>query len=103
MILQNYPQDSGDGDSNRSDLDPTIPNEFDSNYYTNIQNSRGLLQSDQELFSSIGADIVAIVNRLAGSQTRFYDAFGDSMIKMGNIKPLTGTNGEIRTNCRRIN
>ncbi|KAL5832223.1 hypothetical protein ACOSQ4_017577 [Xanthoceras sorbifolium] len=102
-LRQNCPQDSGDGDSNRSDLDPTTPNEFDSNYYTNLQNSRGLLQSDQELFSSTGADTVAIVNRFAGSQTQFFDAFGDSMIKMGNIRPLTGTNGEIRTNCRRIN
>ncbi|KAL5832210.1 hypothetical protein ACOSQ4_017564 [Xanthoceras sorbifolium] len=100
-LRQNCPQNSGN--STRSDLDPTTPNGFDSNYFTNLQNNRGLLQSDQELFSTSGADTVAIVNRFAGSQTQFFDTFGDSMIKMGNIRTLTGTNGEIRTNCRRIN
>ncbi|KAL5833961.1 hypothetical protein ACOSQ3_017635 [Xanthoceras sorbifolium] len=100
-LRQNCPQNSGN--STRSDLDPTTPNGFDSNYFTNLQNNRGLLQSDQELFSTSGADTVAIVNRFASSQTQFFDTFGDSMIKMGNIRTLTGTNGEIRTNCRRIN
>ncbi|KAK4839346.1 hypothetical protein QYF36_021222 [Acer negundo] len=76
---------------------------FDNNYFTNLQNNRGLLQSDQELFSTTGADTVAIVNRFAGSLTQFFDTFGESMIKMGNISPLTGNNGEIRTNCRRVN
>ncbi|KAK3204927.1 hypothetical protein Dsin_018973 [Dipteronia sinensis] len=100
-LRQSCPQDTGD--SNLSDLDPTTPNGFDNNYFTNLQNNRSLLQSDQELFSTPGADTVAIVNRFAGSQTQFFDTFGDSMIKMGNISPLTGTNGEIRTTCNRIN
>ncbi|KAK0603508.1 hypothetical protein LWI29_005695 [Acer saccharum] len=100
-LRQSCPQNTGD--SNLSDLDPTTPNGFDNNYFTNLQNNRGLLQSDQELFSTTGADTVAIVNRFAGSQTQFFDTFGDSMIKMGNISPLTGTNGEIRTTCNRIN
>ncbi|GMN74401.1 hypothetical protein TIFTF001_052366 [Ficus carica] len=25
------------------------------------------------------------------------------MIKMGNLSPLTGTSGQIRTNCRKVN
>ncbi|KAH7560438.1 hypothetical protein JRO89_XS10G0019900 [Xanthoceras sorbifolium] len=100
-LRQNCPQNSGN--STRSDLDPTTPNGFDNNYFMNLQNNRGLLQSDQELFSTSGADTVAIVNGFAGSQTQFFDTFGDSMIKMGNIRTLTGTNGEIRINCRRIN
>ncbi|TXG73141.1 hypothetical protein EZV62_001720 [Acer yangbiense] len=101
-LRQNCPdQDSANNIGNN--LDPTTPNGFDNNYFTNLQNNRGLLQSDQELFSTTGADTVAIVNRFAGSQTQFFDAFGESMIKMGNISPLTGNNGEIRTNCRRVN
>ncbi|KAK1566720.1 hypothetical protein Q3G72_003351 [Acer saccharum] len=101
-LRQNCPdQDSANNIVNN--LDPTTPNGFDNNYFTNLQNNRGLLQSDQELFSTTGADAVAIVNRFAGSQTQFFDTFGESMIKMGNIGPLTGNNGEIRTNCRRVN
>ncbi|XP_031122249.1 lignin-forming anionic peroxidase-like [Ipomoea triloba] len=86
-----------------ANLDPSTPNGFDSNYFTNLQNNQGLLQTDQELFSTAGADTVAIVNRFGNSQSEFFDSFAQSMIRMGNISPLTGNQGEIRTNCRRVN
>ncbi|OMP02611.1 Plant peroxidase [Corchorus capsularis] len=86
-----------------TNLDTSTPDDFDNNYYTNLQNNRGLLQTDQDLFSTNGSSTVAIVNSFAASQTEFFDAFVQSMIKLGNLRPLTGTNGEIRTNCRRIN
>ncbi|KAJ7979733.1 Peroxidase [Quillaja saponaria] len=91
------------GDTRRFNLDPTTPDDFDNNYFTNLQNNRGLLQSDQELFSTTGAATSAIVNRFASSQDDFFSSFAQSMIKMGNISPLTGSNGEIRTDCRRVN
>ncbi|GFZ18223.1 peroxidase 2 [Actinidia rufa] len=84
-------------------LDPTTPNGFDNNYFTNLQNNRGLLVTDQFLFSTNGSDTVAIVNRFANSQSDFFDSFGKSMIKMGNISPLTGNSGQIRTDCKRVN
>ncbi|GKU94192.1 hypothetical protein SLEP1_g7719 [Rubroshorea leprosula] len=83
--------------------DPSTPDGFYNNYFTNIQNNQGLLQTDQDLFSTSGADTVAIVNRFANSQSDFFDSFGQSMIKMGNISPLTGKDGEIRTDCKRVN
>uniref|UniRef100_A0A5B6YH61 Peroxidase n=1 Tax=Davidia involucrata TaxID=16924 RepID=A0A5B6YH61_DAVIN len=86
-----------------ANLDPSTPDSFDNNYFTNLQNNQGLLQTDQELFSTSGADTVAIVNRFGNSQTEFFDSFGPSMINMGNISPLTGTNGEIRSDCKRVN
>lgn len=85
------------------DLDPTTPNTFDRNYYTNLQNNQGLLRSDQVLFSTPGASTIATVNSLASSESAFADAFAQSMIRMGNLDPKTGTTGEIRTNCRRLN
>ncbi|GFZ20761.1 peroxidase 2 [Actinidia rufa] len=85
------------------DLDPTTPNGFDNNYFTNLQNNRGLLKTDQFLFSTSGSDTIAIVNRFANTQSDFFDSFGESMIKMGNISPLTGNSGQIRTDCRRVN
>ncbi|KAG8478594.1 hypothetical protein CXB51_028399 [Gossypium anomalum] len=85
------------------DLDEQTSLTFDNKYFLNLQNRRGLLQTDQELFSTKGAETVAIVNRFASSQSQFFNSFAKAMIKMGNINPLTGTNGEIRLDCRKIN
>lgn len=87
----------------RVNLDPTTPDTFDKNYYTNLQANRGLLKSDQILFTTGGADTIAIVNLLGSREGTFFRQFRLSMIKMGNIRPLTGTQGEIRRNCRRVN
>ncbi|KAL6200724.1 hypothetical protein ACLB2K_030505 [Fragaria x ananassa] len=89
-----------------ANLDPTsttTPNGFDKNYFTNLQNKQGLLQTDQELFSTSGADTISIVDRFANSESDFFDSFAKSMINMGNIKVLTGSDGEIRTDCKRVN
>ncbi|KAM1697451.1 hypothetical protein ACFX13_029463 [Malus domestica] len=76
---------------------------FDNYYYKNLQNNRGLLQTDQELFSTSSIDTVSIVNRFANNQSDFFDTFAQSMIKLGNIRPLTGSAGEIRADCKRVN
>ena len=86
-----------------NDLDPTTPDTFDKNYFTNLEVNRGFLRSDQELLSAPGAPTAVIVNRFASSEKAFFRSFARSMINMGNIKPLTGGQGEIRKNCRRVN
>ncbi|EEF27947.1 Peroxidase C3 precursor, putative, partial [Ricinus communis] len=86
-----------------ANLDPTTPDTFDKNYFSNLQVNKGLLQSDQELFSTPGADTITIVNNFGNNQTAFFEAFVVSMIRMGNLSPLTGTDGEIRLNCRVVN
>ncbi|NP_001358795.1 Peroxidase 15 [Zea mays] len=89
-----------------NDLDPTTPDTFDNNYYTNIEVNRGILNSDQELKSSPLAQgtTAPIVDQFAASQDDFFASFAQSMINMGNIKPLTDpSRGEVRTNCRRVN
>ncbi|KAK6126861.1 hypothetical protein DH2020_039384 [Rehmannia glutinosa] len=91
---------------NVANLDPTTPDVFDANYFSNLQSNRGLLQSDQELFSGASGaptpPTAPIVNLFSGNQSAFFQSFVMSMIKMGNISPLTGGNGEIRLNCRRV-
>ncbi|KAJ7979727.1 Peroxidase [Quillaja saponaria] len=89
--------------TNLTNLDQTTPDEFDNKYYSNLQVKKGLLQSDQELFSTPGADTKAIVNNFTSSQDAFFYSFVKSMVRMGNISPLTGTAGEIRLSCRRVN
>ncbi|XP_015878874.2 peroxidase A2 [Ziziphus jujuba] len=86
-----------------ANLDVSTPDTFDNNYFSNLLIGKGLLQSDQELFSTTGADTIPIVSNFSANQTLFFEAFVESMIKMGNLSPLTGTDGEIRLNCSRIN
>ncbi|KAE8125334.1 hypothetical protein FH972_020156 [Carpinus fangiana] len=100
-LQQTCPQ-NGDG-TVLANLDPTTPDSFDNSYFTNLQNNQGLLQSDQELFSTTGASTVSIVNSFSSNQTAFFERFAQSMINMGNISPLTGTNGEIRSDCKKVN
>ncbi|KAI3461051.1 hypothetical protein Pfo_017714 [Paulownia fortunei] len=100
-LRQTCPENGNGG--TLANLDQSTPNDFDNDYFENLQSGRGLLQSDQELFSTSGADTVGIVNRFGNSQSEFFDAFVQSMIKMGNISPLTGTDGEIRADCKRVN
>ncbi|KAI5001731.1 hypothetical protein ZWY2020_026381 [Hordeum vulgare] len=40
-----------------------------------------------------------IVERFARSQRNFFNQFGVSMVKMGQIKVLTGGQGQVRRNC----
>ncbi|GLT88321.1 hypothetical protein SLE2022_063520 [Rubroshorea leprosula] len=100
--LQQICPQNGSG-FNVANLDPTTPDGFDNNYFSNLQNNQGLLQSDQELFSTTGAATISIVNTFSSNQTAFFQSFVQSMINMGNISPLTGSSGEIRTDCKKVN
>ncbi|QCE05178.1 peroxidase [Vigna unguiculata] len=100
-LQQNCPQ-NGSG-STLNNLDPSTPDTFDNNYFTNLLINQGLLQTDQELFSTNGSSTISIVNNFANNQSAFFQAFAQSMINMGNISPLTGTQGEIRTDCKKVN
>ncbi|KAK3006728.1 hypothetical protein RJ639_017181 [Escallonia herrerae] len=86
------------GNSNLAPLDIQTPNRFGNNYYQNLVAKRGLLHSDQELFNNGPQD--ALVRTYSSNNAAFYYDFAAAMVKMGNISPLTGINGEIRRNCR---
>ncbi|GMN66008.1 hypothetical protein TIFTF001_035079 [Ficus carica] len=86
-----------------SNLDQTTVNAFDNTYFSNLLGKNGLLQSDQELFSSSGADTAAIISTFSDDQKAFFNSFVVPMIKMGNIWVLSGTEREIRKNYIRIN
>ncbi|OMP11809.1 Plant peroxidase [Corchorus olitorius] len=88
-------------DSVLASLDLQSPTSFDNLYYKNLLNKKGLLHSDQELFNGSSTDF--FVKRYATNTSLFFQEFAKSMIKMGNIKPLRGSAGEIRINCRKVN
>ncbi|KAF8396045.1 hypothetical protein HHK36_017657 [Tetracentron sinense] len=100
-LQQTCPQ-NGSG-TTLANLDRTTADTFDNNYFSNLQNNQGLLQSDQELFSTTGSATISIVNSFSSNQTTFFQSFAQSMINMGNISPLTGSNGEIRSDCKKVN
>lgn len=88
-------------DNNVAPLDFKTPNHFDNEYFKNLINKKGLLRSDQELFNGGSTD--SLVRTYSNNQRVFEADFVTAMIKMGNIKPLTGSNGQIRKQCRRPN
>lgn len=86
-----------------ANFDRATPNTFDSHYYTNLRQGKGVIQSDQELFSTPGADTIRLVELYSKNTFEFFTAFSKSMVRMGKLKPLTGTQGEVRLNCRVVN
>ncbi|KAF2313243.1 hypothetical protein GH714_009955 [Hevea brasiliensis] len=89
------------GDGNLAPLDLVTPNSFDNNYFKNLIKKKGLLQSDQVLFSGGSTD--SIVNEYSRSPSTFSSDFASAMVKMGDIDPLTGSQGEIRRRCNVVN
>ncbi|KAK7300821.1 hypothetical protein RJT34_11672 [Clitoria ternatea] len=99
---KNCPMISGTPkDNNVAVLDFKTPNHFDNYYYKNLLEQKGLLHSDQVLFNGGSTD--SLVKAYSINQRAFESDFVTAMIKMGNIKPLTGSSGEIRKLCRRAN
>ncbi|KAF8378879.1 hypothetical protein HHK36_030228 [Tetracentron sinense] len=95
------PTNARDGDSNLAPLDLVTPNSFDNNYFKNLIQRKGLLESDQILFSGGSTD--SIVSEYSKSPATFNSDFASAMVKMGDIDPLTGSSGVIRKLCSSIN
>jgi len=90
------------GDSNLFPLDYVSPTQFDNDYFKNLLNGQGLLNSDEELFAKGQGRTTEIVRFYAENEEIFHIQFAASMVKLGNISPLTGSMGEIRVNCRTV-
>ncbi|PNX79348.1 peroxidase 4-like protein [Trifolium pratense] len=89
------------GDTNLAPLDTLTPTSFDNNYYKDLVASKGLFHSDQVLFNNGSQD--SLVSTYSTNGAKFSSDFALAMIKLSKISPLTGTNGEIRKNCRLVN
>ncbi|XP_061340714.1 peroxidase 11 [Gastrolobium bilobum] len=95
----------GGGDNNISALDYVTPNLFDNSYYQLLLNREGLLNSDQEMYSSVfGIETRELVKKYAADPLAFFQQFSYSMVKMGNITNSESfITGEVRKNCRFVN
>ncbi|KAL0432089.1 UNVERIFIED_CONTAM: Peroxidase 72 [Sesamum radiatum] len=90
------------GDQNLFFLDFATPTKFDNSYFKNLLSFKGLLNSDQVLVTKNQVSL-QLVKKYAANNDLFFEQFAKSMVKMGNISPLTGSKGEIRKNCRKTN
>ncbi|KAI5653640.1 hypothetical protein M9H77_30827 [Catharanthus roseus] len=98
------PRNDGDGNGNLASLDLVTPNTFDNNYFKNLMQRKGLLESDQILFSGGSTDsIVSEYSNGSNGNRLFLSNFAAAMIKMGDIEPLIGQNGTIRRVCSAVN
>ncbi|KAA8537583.1 hypothetical protein F0562_027191 [Nyssa sinensis] len=91
------------GDNNISPLDFASPSRFDNTYFKLILWGKGLLTSDAVLLTGKVGKTMELVKSYADDEGLFFSHFAKSMVKMGKISPLTGFNGEVRKNCRRVN
>ncbi|GKU90454.1 hypothetical protein SLEP1_g4445 [Rubroshorea leprosula] len=93
------------GDKNITAMDNVTPNLFDNSFYLTLVRGEGLLNSDQEMYSSVfGIETRKLVNKFAEDPIAFFQQFSESMVKMGNITNSDSfVTGEVRRNCRFVN
>ncbi|GMJ06775.1 peroxidase 25 [Hibiscus trionum] len=102
--LQALCPQNGDG-SRRIGLDTGSANRFDNSFFANLRDGKGILESDQKLWTDDSTK--TFVQRFLGIRgllgLTFSVEFGKSMVKMSNIEVKTGTAGEIRKVCSKVN
>lgn len=82
------------------EMDPGSSTNFDSDYYPNLLQKKGMFSSDaalltQEQSTDIAKELI--------DQSKFLTEFAQSMKRMGAIGVLSGSAGEIRNKCSVVN
>ena len=88
------------GDSAEHPLDASGMN-FDNSYFKSLTSNRGVLTSDQTLYTSL--ETKNIVQNYAKNRALFFSNFKQAMMKMSLLHVKEGSEGEVRKNCRKIN
>ncbi|KAL6878527.1 hypothetical protein ACP4OV_012697 [Aristida adscensionis] len=74
---------------------------FDTTYYRLVVEKKGLFHSDEALLRNEVTR--TLVFTYLGSEERFLRDFGTSMVNMGRVRVLTGSQGVIRKKCAFVN
>lgn len=81
-------------------IDRLSPHTFDTQYFKNIADGRGLMTSDQTLYADATTRPYVKANL---RQSTFNRRFAEAMVAMTNIQPKVGRQGEIRRHCQFVN
>ncbi|KAL5706731.1 peroxidase [Ranunculus cassubicifolius] len=84
------------------EMDPGSSKKFDLSYYKLLGERRGLFQSDGELIVDFDSRVF-VTELLQGTESNFFMEFGKSMENMGQMDVKTGSAGQIRRHCARVN
>ncbi|XP_044471386.1 peroxidase 46-like isoform X2 [Mangifera indica] len=95
VLMQKCPL--GASSSVTVDNDPATSFIFDNQYYRNLMEHKGLLQSDSVLLTDKRTRIM--VETFAIDQDSFFQSWGLSFLKLTSIEVKTGVEGEIRQTC----
>ncbi|KAF6990890.1 hypothetical protein CFC21_008038 [Triticum aestivum] len=85
------------------EMDPGSFKTFDTDYFKLVSKRRGLFHSDGALLTDPFTRAYVQRHATGAFKNEFFAHFADSMIKMGNANPLTGSQGEIRKKCSVVN
>lgn len=94
------------GDDNLSAFDSTSSFRFDNAFYKNLLQQKGVVHSDQQLLNDVNGTDSPTKDQVvsyARNMGKFKKDFAAAMLKMSMMTPLTGSDGEIRQNCSRVN
>ncbi|KAJ3674913.1 hypothetical protein LUZ60_005529 [Juncus effusus] len=81
------------------EMDPGSYKTFDTSYYKYVTKLRSTFHSDWALLTDKLSRDYVLKQATGLYQAEFFQDFGESMIKMGNVGVLTGNQGEIRKKC----
>ncbi|XP_062179255.1 peroxidase 1 [Phragmites australis] len=85
------------------EMDPGSFRTFDLGYYRNVAKRRGLFHSDGALLTDAFTRAYVLRHASGAYQEEFFADFAASMVKMGSVDVLTGSQGEIRKKCSVVN
>nr|CAB3461061.1 unnamed protein product [Digitaria exilis] len=85
------------------EMDPGSFKTFDLGYYGNVAKRRGLFHSDGALLTDPFTRAYVLRHATGAYKEEFFADFAASMVKMGSIDVLTGSQGEIRKKCNVVN
>ncbi|XP_072962533.1 peroxidase 57-like [Typha angustifolia] len=80
--------------------DPWSALRVDNNFYKQLLQNKGILPIDQALASDWSTRWIV---QLLANTNLFPRLFNQALVKLGAVQVLTGNQGQIRKNCRRVN